>query len=198
MVMWNTPEFLIINCSLYLLRPNLTSWSQSVHISCVSSTLKILFTKYTCASLWWQLVLKTANLWMQLTLKAAVATHILDIFIGWFTPNTALARVLRIICHKSHNLVRLSDEYILCCDLDYENLDLEPERVIKNNTRGPFYHHGLTLIPAWINNHMPWKVWAEITYPFPNCNGCTVEFWELVTDFIPLFIMDPIIQPCWD
>ena len=33
----------------------------------------------------------------------------------------------------------------------------------------------LTLIPAWINNHMPNKVWDEITYPFLNFNDCTVE-----------------------
>ena len=113
-------------------------------------------------------------------------------------PSTGLARVLRIICQKSHNLIRLSDEYILCCDLDYENFDLDPERVIKYNTRGAFYHHGLTLIPAWISNHMPRKVWAEITYPFANFNGCTVELWELTTNFIPLFMMDPITHPCWD
>ena len=29
------------------------------------------------------------------------------------------------------------------------------------------------LIPAWISNLMPSKVWDEITYPFPNFNGCT-------------------------
>ena len=97
---------------------------------------------------------------MHLTLKAAVATHVLDVFIGWFTLSTGLARVLQIICQKSHNLVRLSDEYILGCDLDCENFGLDPERVIKYNTRGPFYHHGLTLIPAWIGNHMHRKVWA--------------------------------------
>ena len=34
---------------------------------------------------------------------------------------------------------------------------------------------GLTLIPAWISNYMPGKVWDEITYPFLNFNGCTVE-----------------------
>ena len=33
----------------------------------------------------------------------------------------------------------------------------------------------LTLIPAWISNHMPSKMWDEITYPFLNFNGCTVE-----------------------
>ena len=31
-----------------------------------------------------------------------------------------------------------------------------------------FYQHGLTLIPAWINNHITGKVWDVITYPFPN------------------------------
>ena len=40
---------------------------------------------------------------------------------------------------------------------------------------GPFYKNGLTLIPAWISNHMPSKVWDEITHPFLNFNGCAVE-----------------------
>ena len=39
----------------------------------------------------------------------------------------------------------------------------------------PFYKHRLTFIPSWINNHIPSKVWDEITYAFPNFNGCTVE-----------------------
>ena len=36
----------------------------------------------------------------------------------------------------------------------------------------------LTLIPAWINNQIHYKVWDEITCPFPNFNGETVEVWE--------------------
>ena len=32
----------------------------------------------------------------------------------------------------------------------------------------------LTLIPAWISNRMPGKVWGEITYQFLNFNGATV------------------------
>ena len=32
-------------------------------------------------------------------------------------------------------------------------------------TRGPFYYHGLILIPAWIINQAPSKVWDVITYP---------------------------------
>ena len=33
----------------------------------------------------------------------------------------------------------------------------------------------LLLIPPWISNHMPNKMWDEITYPFPNFNGCVVD-----------------------
>ena len=32
----------------------------------------------------------------------------------------------------------------------------------------------LTLIPTWINNHMPSKVCDEITYPFLSFDGCAV------------------------
>ena len=39
----------------------------------------------------------------------------------------------------------------------------------------PFYYHGLTLIPAWICNHIHYKMWDEITYQFLNFNGATVE-----------------------
>ena len=47
---------------------------------------------------------------------------------------------------------------------------------IKNwDPRDPFYLHGLTLIPAWIWNHIHYKVWDEITYLFLNFNGATVE-----------------------
>ena len=42
-------------------------------------------------------------------------------------------------------------------------------------TRAHFYKHSLTLIPAWISNYMPGKVWDEITYPFLNFNGYTDE-----------------------
>ena len=29
------------------------------------------------------------------------------------------------------------------------------------------------------------QVWDEITYPFPNFNGCTMEVWEWISNFIP-------------
>ena len=36
------------------------------------------------------------------------------------------------------------------------------------------------------------KVKDEIPFPFTNFNGCTVEVWEWIRNFILLFIMDVI------
>ena len=45
---------------------------------------------------------------------------------------------------------------------------------------------------------MPRQVWEEITYPFPNLNGCTIEVWEWISYFTPHIIMDVITYPYWD
>ena len=50
----------------------------------------------------------------------------------------------------------------------------------------------LISISAWKSNHASSKVWDEITYPFPNFNGCTVYVWEWISNCIPQFIMDVI------
>ena len=42
------------------------------------------------------------------------------------------------------------------------------------NARGPFYWHGLTLIPGWISNHLLNKVLTKITYPFPASTTTTL------------------------
>ena len=39
------------------------------------------------------------------------------------------------------------------------------------------------------------RVTDEITYPFPNLNGATVEVWEWKRNFIPRSIMN-VIKPC--
>ena len=39
--------------------------------------------------------------------------------------------------------------------------------------------------PAWRSYYIHHKVWNETTYPFPNFNGCTVEVWEWISNFIP-------------
>ena len=64
--------------------------------------------------------------------------------------------------------------------------------------RALFYQHGLTLILAWISNYIHYKLWGEITYPFLNFNGCTVEVLEWISNFIPYILMDVITYPCWD
>ena len=50
----------------------------------------------------------------------------------------------------------------------------------------------LTLIPAWMSNHMSSKMWVEITYLLPNFNGASVEVWEWISNFIPHLTMDLI------
>ena len=51
-----------------------------------------------------------------------------------------------------------------------------------SNIRGPFYLHVSSLKPAGISNHMPSKLWDEITYPSPNFNGA-VKVWEWKNNF---------------
>ena len=41
-------------------------------------------------------------------------------------------------------------------------------------------------------------MWDEIIYPFPNFNGCTVEVWEWISNFIPHFTRHMIAYPCCD
>ena len=55
--------------------------------------------------------------------------------------------------------------------------------IFSSSTLGPLYYHELTLISAWIFNHMSSEVWGEITYSFPNFNGAAVEVWELMINF---------------
>ena len=44
----------------------------------------------------------------------------------------------------------------------------------------------------------PCRMWDEISYPFLNFNGCTVEVLEWICNFIPWFIKDVITYHCWD
>ena len=41
------------------------------------------------------------------------------------------------------------------------------------------------------------QVGDEITYPFPNFNGCTVEVWEWISNFTLHSKMDVIDYPSW-
>ena len=53
-------------------------------------------------------------------------------------------------------------------------------------------------MPSWISNNIHYKVWDEITSPFPNFNGATVEVWKWRSNFIPHFTGYVITYPCWD
>ena len=39
-------------------------------------------------------------------------------------------------------------------------------------------------LAACRSNYIHYKGWVEITYPFPSFNGCTVEVWEWINNFI--------------
>ena len=39
-------------------------------------------------------------------------------------------------------------------------------------------------------------MWEDITFPFPNFNGCTVEVWEWISNFISHFTEHVITYPC--
>ena len=43
---------------------------------------------------------------------------------------------------------------------------------------------------------MHYKVWDEITYPFSNVNGTTVEIWVWMNDFTPHFTGNVITTAC--
>ena len=47
-----------------------------------------------------------------------------------------------------------------------------------------------------MSNHMPDKVWDEITYTFPNFNGATVEILEWISNFIQHVMMAVITYMC--
>ena len=96
---------------------------------------------------------------------------------GWWfeTPSCTLWR---------HRNVQRSSDTIAPC--------LAMIEISKYTITGPFYWHVLDLIPAWISNCTQYIMWGEITYPFPNFNGATVEVWEWISNFIPHFIIDVI------
>ena len=41
-------------------------------------------------------------------------------------------------------------------------------------------------------------IWDEITYPFPNFNGFSIEIWKWISDFTPHFTGHVITYPCWN
>ena len=70
--------------------------------------------------------------------------------------------------------------------------------VFHTHRSNPFHQNGLTLIPAWISSYILYKVCDEISYPFPNFNGCTVEIWEWISKFQPtLYLICDYLCMLW-
>ena len=58
----------------------------------------------------------------------------------------------------------------------------------------PFTNMVLTVIQAGIINYTHYKVWDEISYPFPNFNGYSIEVWKWISNFIPhhnIYVIPP-------
>ena len=64
--------------------------------------------------------------------------------------------------------------------------------------RGLFHLYGLILISACKRSHMSNSVQREIGYPLRNLNGATAEVWEMISNFIPHFILDVFTYRRWD
>ena len=58
-------------------------------------------------------------------------------------------------------------------------------RSMAEQTGKTLHKHKLTLIPTWISNHMPSRVWNEITYPFWNFSCAEDLKW--ISNFIQTF-----------
>ena len=57
-----------------------------------------------------------------------------------------------------------------------------------NTNQVPLWLTWTDIYPSMDKRLHPSKVWGEISYPFPNFNGGTVEVWEWLRNFIPNFI----------
>ena len=58
----------------------------------------------------------------------------------------------------------------------------------------------INFIPRMYYNYIQYRVQDETNYPFTNFNGCTVEVWEWIRNFIPWFTGCVLIYPwilCW-
>ena len=62
-----------------------------------------------------------------------------------------------------------------------------------------FNEFQLPLLLTWIDfDLIHYKMWDDITYPFLNFHGATVEVQEWISNFIPHFTGRVITYPCWD
>ena len=117
--------------------------------------------------------------------------HIIIWANGWFDYTPPAICVIRPQWHKvkyhNGNSILLSMISSITCHPQYGFVQINDTKIRASimGTTGPFYLHGLILIPTLISNYTHYKVWDEFTYPFPNFNGSTVEVWLWRSNFIP-------------
>ena len=104
------------------------------------------------------------------------------------THKTSFLVVL--VCHLIKKVIGLISSVLKFLDSAYWNREKNTRNGIKVKSAVSFnvglrvwvncniYWHGLSLIPARINNQMHNEVWGEIIYPFQNASGATVDVWE--------------------
>ena len=67
------------------------------------------------------------------------------------------------------------------------------------NSIGPLLLTGFNFTPSMISNNIHhYEVWDEITYPFVNFNGSSVDVWEWIKNFTPHFAGHVIFYTEWD
>ena len=119
----------------------------------------------------------------------------------WYMSSSTF--VLRPQCLKnliSPILLSFYSEVPKLCHCNQKHNDKFVVRVISLSLSMPwhmerFKWYGVNSIPAWISNYVHYKV--KLIYSFPNFNA-TVKVLEWVSNFIPHFVMNVIIYPCWN
>ena len=101
-------------------------------------------------------------------------THGHDASTHWFLEAVIVNVQISNSCYRLMSWAIPLKLFSLVCCVWYDSEMYVKMLLDSNDTRGPFHQHGLTLIPAWISNYMPCRLWDEITHPFLNFSGCTI------------------------
>ena len=112
---------------------------------------------------------------------------------------SSYVEICRCVCIEYFFELAAVDETIVCDKVAYVSWF-----GFSTTTKAPHYCPvGPQVLLTWISFNpslniccIHYEVWDEITYPFPNFNGCSVEVWEWISNFIPHLIV--ITYPCWD
>ena len=97
----------------------------------------------------------------------------------------------------NHDYFGVCDDYVYQVEVIYgkpDRLSRQPFHIPANEgshtlgyvALGPLLTW-IDLVAEWISNHIHSKMCGEITYPFPNLDGATVDVWEWISNFIPPF-----------